>query len=302
MKLGKLIRRFDLATLQSRSNECASACALAFLGGVKRIAEPGSIGVHKTFLGEGSGLSEHEAFSISQDLTADMLAYLREMGVDSAFLEFAYKYEGDDIRYLSGSEMQVLGVTNVSQVTEAKSLPAEERLALPPSFSSMPKLEQQPKQTQVIYSGQVRHPKGQAPVKALAEGSSPTLGNLRNGTSIEIIGDQERWYKVRLGSDTGYMHDTWIRVQEYPGAGFEDRFLQIKSFDNERDAVRYARTFSMPANVFEATNGWYAVTLKGVAGLDEATAIKNNLKELQLIPSDAFVTYGNTYKRFVCCE
>jgi len=48
MELGRIIRRHGLATIQLRQLECASACALAFMGGRSRYAEPGSIGVHKS--------------------------------------------------------------------------------------------------------------------------------------------------------------------------------------------------------------------------------------------------------------
>ena len=47
LELGRLIRRLGLDTIQSIRLQCASACAFAFLGGVMRYAEPGSIGVHK---------------------------------------------------------------------------------------------------------------------------------------------------------------------------------------------------------------------------------------------------------------
>ncbi len=46
LELGRLIRAFGLDTVQKKRAECASACALAFMGGVRRIAEAGAIGVH----------------------------------------------------------------------------------------------------------------------------------------------------------------------------------------------------------------------------------------------------------------
>jgi hypothetical protein len=48
MRLGRTIRSLGLSTMQIRATLCASACSLAFLGGVQRLAEPGSIGVHKS--------------------------------------------------------------------------------------------------------------------------------------------------------------------------------------------------------------------------------------------------------------
>ena len=43
MDVGRLIRKLNLSTAQPRFQECASACSLAFLGGVQRYAEPGAI-------------------------------------------------------------------------------------------------------------------------------------------------------------------------------------------------------------------------------------------------------------------
>ncbi|WP_223567966.1 hypothetical protein [Agrobacterium tumefaciens] len=57
MAYGRMIRSLGLSTLQLRSAECASACALAFVGGVNRQAEPGAIGVHQSsFSPEGIGV------------------------------------------------------------------------------------------------------------------------------------------------------------------------------------------------------------------------------------------------------
>ncbi len=42
MELGRMIRKLGLTTLQPRELDCASACALAFMGGVERAASPGA--------------------------------------------------------------------------------------------------------------------------------------------------------------------------------------------------------------------------------------------------------------------
>lgn len=47
IRFGRAIRALNARTLQIRALECASACAFAFVGGVERFAEPGSIGVHR---------------------------------------------------------------------------------------------------------------------------------------------------------------------------------------------------------------------------------------------------------------
>jgi hypothetical protein len=111
MELGRLIRTLGLSTYQPSGPECLSACALAFLGGVERYADPGAIGVHKTYFEEGAPLDPAEAVSAIQELTADTLEYLSEMRVGPGLLELSMRYESTDVRYLSGSEMAELGVT-----------------------------------------------------------------------------------------------------------------------------------------------------------------------------------------------
>jgi hypothetical protein len=110
MELGRLIRRLGLHTVQSRGAECASACALAFLGGTFRIAEPGSIGVHKSSFDDAEKIDTDDAVSAVQELTAEMMTYISEMGADPELLQLAYRYESNDIRYLSRSEMELYGV------------------------------------------------------------------------------------------------------------------------------------------------------------------------------------------------
>ena len=111
MELGRLIRALGLSTFEPYGPACLSACALAFLGGVERYADPGSIGVHKTYFDEAMPLDAAGAVSAIQEVTADTLEYLDEMGVDPELLALAMRYESTDIRYLSGSEMAELGVT-----------------------------------------------------------------------------------------------------------------------------------------------------------------------------------------------
>ncbi|TIU42974.1 MAG: hypothetical protein E5W31_04780, partial [Mesorhizobium sp.] len=105
MELGRLIRRLGINTIQFRAVECASACSLAFLGGVIRYADPGSIGVHKSSFQGNVPLTTQEAVSAVQQITADVMTYMIEMGVDPALLQLSLQYDSNDIRYLSMSEM-----------------------------------------------------------------------------------------------------------------------------------------------------------------------------------------------------
>lgn len=128
IELGRVMRRSGLSTMQLRDLECASACALAFLGGVTRGAEPGSIGVHQSSFDASFGLSTEEAVSGIQRGTADVIAYLIEMGVDPALLEVALSYDSKDMRYLSGSE-----ITRYRVTTDAPSAASSSLASTPPN-------------------------------------------------------------------------------------------------------------------------------------------------------------------------
>jgi hypothetical protein len=123
MDVGRLIRKLDLSTAQPRHQECASACSLAFLGGVQRYAEPGAIGVHKSTFDQDIPMTAEEAVSAVQQGTADVIAYISEMGADPGLLALAFSYDSTDIRYLSGSEMAQFGITTEPR-SEAASGPA----------------------------------------------------------------------------------------------------------------------------------------------------------------------------------
>ncbi|MBX3584746.1 MAG: hypothetical protein KF810_22960 [Rhizobiaceae bacterium] len=113
LEVGRLIRSLGLNTIQVRGLECASACAFAFMGGVLRVAEPGSIGVHQSWYAD-DGLSAKDAVSDVQRTSAEIMAYMREMGVDPSLVELSFRYEANDMRYLSGSEMAEYRVTSNS--------------------------------------------------------------------------------------------------------------------------------------------------------------------------------------------
>lgn len=322
MELGRLIRSLGLATFQFRTQECASACSLAFMGGVFRYAEAGSIGVHKSSFRNSNLLSAEEAVSQVQELTAEVMIYMSEMGVDPSLLKLSLKYDSDDIRYLSRSEMEQYRVvtTDMTEVAHAPAEPAPagtapqavpeppSRLqafppAPPPPSSQIARgaREGQPT-TPVARTGRVRHPKGRAPMKVAADGKAADVGILRNGTPLTILGDRDRWYRVRVGNITGYMHHTWVYVDQFESGPFDHRHVQIKSFDNLYDALTFAETSSLQVDVYLATNAWYAVTLRGTFEESRAKELLRILKGNKAIPSDSFVTYSNTYVGKVCCN
>jgi len=296
MELGRLIRRRGLATLQIRELECASACALAFMGGSSRYAAPGAIGVHKSSFAPSSSLNKAQAVSAVQELTAEILTYMSEMGVKASLLQLALRTEADDIRYLSREEMDHYGViTREADVrSEEINQPAntEPVLNAPSPTRSLP----------VAQSGIVRHPKGSVLLKSAADDKSRNLTRLINGTPVQITGSWNRWYKVSVSGHTGYMHHTWVRVDQFDGTLGLLRLIQIKSFDNIDDALTFVRLLGFPASIYLATNGWYAVTIENALSKEKALDLARALKHQGLIPTDSFVTLGNTYQVKLCCS
>jgi hypothetical protein len=130
MELGRTIRGLRLNTVQFRGVECSSACALAFLGGILRLAEPGSIGVHKASF-DTDEIEIDDAVSAVQELTAELMTYISEMGADSDLLQLALRYESDDMRYLSRSEMEkyriISGAADVPRSGAGQALPLPDR-------------------------------------------------------------------------------------------------------------------------------------------------------------------------------
>ncbi|UIJ85284.1 hypothetical protein LZK77_16335 [Rhizobium leguminosarum] len=111
MKFGRMIRALGADTLQARSLECASACALAFVGGVHRSAEAGSIGVHRSSFAEDAGLDRNTAVAEVQAMTAEIIKYLGEMGVSSDLMQISLSVDSSDMRYLTSREMEQYKIT-----------------------------------------------------------------------------------------------------------------------------------------------------------------------------------------------
>lgn len=307
MEIGRLIRSLNLSTVQPRAIDCASSCTLAFMGGVMRFAEPGSLGVHKSSFSEGAAIDTQTAVSAIQQMTADVMTYMLEMGVDPSLLQVALQYESDDIRYLSKSEMERYRVTTGEGAGQQPDQPSV-AYAAPPVVQrpapAAPVALPQPSLDLTIpdaRSGRIRHPKGSAPLKMMADGESANIINLKNGAAVQITGNSARWYRVKTSGHVGYMHDTWVHVDQFQSGSFDQRHIQIKSFDNFADAEAYVRSSPLALSVYLATNGWFAITLKDTFYQNAAKDLAKMLKDAGKIPDDSYVSYGNTYVRKLCC-
>ncbi|MDX8513463.1 hypothetical protein [Mesorhizobium captivum] len=211
IRLGRMIRAAGLDTLQVRQLQCASACSLAFLGGIHRVAEPSSIGIHRAFLKPADGMSTEEAKARVQLGTAAIISYVVEMGVDPKLIELASSYGKHDIRYLSASEMAELRVTNAA--ANQSPVDASQVSTTPnPAPAPAPDARQQPESVAVAFVRDLIEYHGDNNDFALAQvqaSYAPTVdyhGKLTNLSSI--VQDKrnyyqrwpERTYKVRNDS------------------------------------------------------------------------------------------------------
>ncbi|MDR9805144.1 COG3904 family protein [Rhizobium hidalgonense] len=118
ISFGRAIRALNARTLQIRAMECASACAFAFVGGVERFAEPGSIGVHRVSLD--MPMDNTLAVSTVQLLTGEIIGYLTDMGVSPNLLQLSLSIDSTDIRYLTAAEMRDWNINTPEDVPSAQ--------------------------------------------------------------------------------------------------------------------------------------------------------------------------------------
>lgn len=130
MAYGRTIRSLGLWTLQLRKDQCASACALAFVGGVTRHAEPGSIGVHQSSFSSDSHFDGDTAVVAIQTMTANIMAYLVEMGVDPRLLQLSLSVPPNDMRYLTAAEMEQYKITSTGLLDVQPAAGTEQKPAL----------------------------------------------------------------------------------------------------------------------------------------------------------------------------
>ncbi|TIX08565.1 MAG: hypothetical protein E5V44_11245, partial [Mesorhizobium sp.] len=113
---------------------------------------------------------------------------------------------------------------------------------------------------------------------------------LRNGSPISILATAGRWYRVQAGNQIGYVHDTWVHVDQYDSGPFGRRHIQVKSFDNYAEAEAYVRSSSIPVSAYLATNGWFAITLENTYDEPMASTLVSEMKARGAIPDDAYAT------------
>jgi hypothetical protein len=118
--VGRSIRRRDAAsneTFEVQPGLCASACALAFLGGVERFGGP--VGFHQASLAVSPAEAERLLVPLGGGLSAGqlfaglMVAYVMEMGADPRLIAAAMAAPSDRLFLPTDDEARQLGVVTV---------------------------------------------------------------------------------------------------------------------------------------------------------------------------------------------
>lgn len=127
IRLGRLIREFRFNTLVGgpyenvirlwedyeiieKEGHCFSACAYAFLGGVKRTVESsGKFGIHQF-----RGATKDTGESSTQVIMTALSNYLEEMGIDRTFLDVASLADSSKLHIVTQAEAQRLNVDNTN--------------------------------------------------------------------------------------------------------------------------------------------------------------------------------------------
>ena len=108
---------------------------------------------------------------------------------------------------------------------------------------------------------------------------------------------------MQAGPQTGWVHSAWVWVEQFGTGPFGKRHIQIASFQDFEATEAFIRGFhDFPLAAYQATTGLFAVTIDGQFDEYVAEQTVESLKNRGLVPSDAFVSYGNTYIRKVCCS
>ncbi|AYG65694.1 hypothetical protein CCGE531_06570 [Rhizobium sp. CCGE531] len=308
MEFGRLIRSLGLQTVAARGSECASACSLAFLGGVTRYAEPDAIGVHKSSFGDTRGMNVEDAVAAVQQQTGDVISYMSEMGVDPSLLQLSLKYDSNDMRYLTSSEMTQFRVTTVSfqevHESEAKSSSGKAQAPIADGRKASKTLNEGLPLLQIPAprSGIVQDDSGSAQLKTSRDMRAKTIATFANGSKLQIAKSIGDWYRVSIGKKSGYMRQASVWVREFEERQLGRRYIEITTEKFLEPAMSFAKRSFIPMAVHLTVQGSYAVTIVGTYEGDVDSLVFQPLIKTKSIPPTAFVTYGNNYVREICCS
>ena len=130
IRLGRYIRLKNWSTHVPADTTCASACALAWLGGTRRLASPTArIGFHAAHAIKGDQVTETGLGN------AIVGAYLNELGLSEEAIVYMTSAEPRSMRWLTTRDAATFGI-------ELETLPTRNAQPPPPPATSPPKHEE----------------------------------------------------------------------------------------------------------------------------------------------------------------
>ncbi len=138
--------------------------------------------------------------------------YMISMGVDPALLQLSLKYEADDVRYLSGSEMREYRVTTATGGTPVDNQGAAASIQPSQRPTSSPENAGR-KEIPVARTGRVLHPRAALRSKAICQMVLPTS---RGWPTASPFRSSKTWIAgTRCAIVVWACTHTWVYVDQY---------------------------------------------------------------------------------------
>jgi hypothetical protein len=128
IEIGKAIRLKGFGTLVPDNVKCASACALAWLGGrVRWMGKTAGVGFHAATVDNGGHVN------ISSAANALVGAYLNQLGLPNSAVVYITSAPPEEVTWLNFEEARQMGI-DVQSYQEAKSVPSLKRTVPSPTL------------------------------------------------------------------------------------------------------------------------------------------------------------------------
>lgn len=104
IKMGDLVRKEKL-TVNVHKSGCSSSCVFILAGGIDRLADDHTVGIHRPYFVELKTKSELEARKARESLITDIKSYLVRVDVSLALLDAMLSIPPNQIKTLSSEEL-----------------------------------------------------------------------------------------------------------------------------------------------------------------------------------------------------
>jgi hypothetical protein len=106
IKLGRIIRKYNLKTVIIRRAQCLSSCVFLLAGGVRRLVF-GSVGIHRPYFGSLDPKLSTDAIKAKRnDFNRQIYEFLEEVDVSKNLLDVMLSVPPESMRFLTEDELQ----------------------------------------------------------------------------------------------------------------------------------------------------------------------------------------------------